>query len=218
MVQRARLPQRSRICCLPGTIPSLSCSWFWTEATPTKQPDGLTALQPRVKMSGSTEHPPRTRMSSSPSFLRAFFPLNKILIFCTSRTDSTAAQKQQSEEEIGGFGKQSFLWFHLGRENTHCSLHGGCFARQWAWLHLSLDYPAHPWHQTGRNTLRAHPGHLWATTSAQGNLCLIICPASTNTGKGWKKWNTLISITFTVGWFSYSLPRHTRLWAGLVFR
>lgn len=136
------------------TQPQLQLVLDWS--CPTKQPHGLTALQPRVKMSGSTEHLPRTRMSSSP------FHLNKILI-SFSRTDSIAAQQKQTE-----WGRNQRCWetaFSIDStwgEKTHTA---PCMEAAFPGSgHASisgLDYPAHSWCQTGRSMVRAHPRHLW---------------------------------------------------------
>lgn len=208
-----------RVCCLPGSIHSPSCSWFWTEAPPIKQPNGSNALQPRLKMSGSTEHLPRTRMSSSPSLLRAFFPLNKILIsFCISRTDSVAAQKQQMERERNQrCWETAFLLVPPGEGKHTAPCMEAALPGSGHGSSSGLDYPAQP----GTKQAGAWSGLTWAPL---GNH---ICPRQPlphhlpyihqHRKRLEKVKHTHIHHIYN-GWLCYPLPRCSRLWAGLVFR
>lgn len=148
-------------------------------------------------------------MPSSPSLLRAFFTLNKIPIFCISRTASIAADRARKKSEILGrvfsidctWGEKT----HTGPcmepalpGSGHCSTSG-------------LEYPAHP----GTKQAGAWSG---LTQAPLGNHICPSQPLPQHLPCIHQHRERLEKVKHTtMGWLSYSLPRYSRLWAGLVF-
>lgn len=133
-------------------------------------------------MSGSTETPPQEPEGPPPLFISIKSSSPSV---SAGQTQSQLNRSRQSEEEIRGVGKQPFLLIPPG-ERKHTLLPAWRLPFQAVGMAPSQAWTTQltPGAKQAGAWSGFTPGHLWATTSVPGNLCLITCPASTNTGKG----------------------------------